>query len=685
MAKSQVKPYGNKRRIKITQNATQTPVGVICVALCYFIRWEHNMEKRIRRKKVKKVFSKDMQAWLLLVFVIVIILFLVLAGRIYYFNVWKGTKYAKKTYSQHTYTSNEIPYKRGDILDRNYTKLATCKTLYNVVISPKDILENKENVEPTIQALELYFGVNREEIETSLETNPTSKYRVVAREVTKAEVEKYEEMIKQQKELCKKSNTTLRIVGISLEKKFKRVYPSKTVACNVVGYSNSENRGLWGLELQYNESLNGVTGRSYAYYNQNSQLERTVKDAVNGDSIVTTIDVNIQSIVEKNIKLFMERLGAKNVAALVMNPNNGEIYAMSSNIQYNLNDPFNLEQVYTKEEVASWTKDEQEKKRNLMWQNYCISTGFEPGSTVKPLTIAVALEEHIASDHTWFVCDGGENVSGVPIRCVSTIGHGDLTLEGSMMKSCNDVMMQLVSKMGKSTFAKYQDIFNLGRKTGIDLPGETTGIVCSEEKLGPTELATSSFGQTMNVNMVQVASAVASVINGGYYYQPHMVKQIIDEQGNVVENIEGIVKRKTVSKETSDLIRKYLLSTVKDGTGSSAQVAGYSIGGKTGTAEKLPRKQGNYLVSFIGAVPMEKPEVLVYVVVDEPNVEDQAHSVYAQEVARDILDEILPFLEIYKDEQLLKEAMEEGVMPTIEPTITPTLEPTALPEATPEV
>lgn len=643
------------------------------------------MEKMNKKKKVKKVFNEKMQMWLLGCFAVIIVLFIVLAGVIYYYNMFKGETYAKKTFSQHTYTNSEIPYKRGDILDRNYTKLATSKTMYNVVISPKDILEEKENIEPTMEALELYFGVNKKDVREILETKGHLQYRVVAKEITKAQVDQYNEMLEQQKELCKKTDTKLKIVGISFEKKFKRVYPTKSTGCNVIGYANSENIGLWGLELQYSQKLNGVPGSSYGYYNQNSQLERTVKDAVNGNSIVTTIDVNIQSIVQKNIKKFMKRVGAKNVAALVMNPNNGEIYAMSSNIQYDLNNPFDLEQVYSKEEIAGWTDKEKDDKKNAMWQNYCVSVAFEPGSTVKPLTIAASLEENIANDHTWYLCNGGENVAGIPIRCVSTIGHGDLTLEGAMMKSCNDVMMQLVSVMGKSTFAKYQDIFNLGRKTGIDLPGENTGLVCSEEKLGPTELATSSFGQTMTVNMVQVASAVSSVINGGYYYKPHLVKQIIDEQGNVVENLDGVVKRKTVSKETSDLIRKYLRSTVKDGTGSTAQVAGYSIGGKTGTAEKHPRKQGNYLVSFIGAVPMEKPEVLVYVIVDEPNVEDQAHSIYAQEIVRDIFSEILPFLEIYQDEELIKEAQEEGVIPTLEPTITPTTEPTALPEATPEV
>ena len=294
-----------------------------------------------------------------------------------------------------------------------------------------------------------------------------------------------------------------------------------------------------------------------------------------------------------------------------------------------------------------------------MWSNFCVSYSYEPGSTYKPLTVAAALEENLYQDSTYFVCDGGQNVYGVPIRCVNRYGHGSLNLEGSLMESCNDVMMQIASKMGKETFARYQDVFNMGRKTGIDLPGENRGLVCSVEQLGPTELATSSFGQTLTVNMVQIASAISSVINGGNYYQPHVVKQIVDEEGNVVENIEGTLVRKTVSDKTSELLRKYLLATVDDGTGSTAQIKGYAIGGKTGTAEKQPRKQGNYLVSFIGAAPMDDPEVVVYAIVDEPQVADQAHSTYAQEVARNVMKEIFPYLGIYPDKQLLKKAKAE--------------------------
>ena len=600
-----------------------------------------------------------MQGRLLGTLFFILVFFLALVIRIGYINQTDGDRYAKKVLSQQTYMSNELEYKRGDILDRNSTKLATSRLLYNIIISPKDILEESEYRNPTINALTACFDVKESEIAKVLENKPNSQYAVILKNVDKDSVENYEKMVEEEEERCKKLDQTCPIVGVWFEKVYRRNYPLKDTACSVVGFSSNDNSGLWGLEQQYNEELNGVSGRVYGYYNQDSDLERTVKAAENGNSIVTTIDVNIQTIAEKKIDKFMKKTGAKNVAVLVMNPKNGEIYAMASNTKYDLNNAFDLEEVYSKSEVAKMTEEEKSEKLSEMWSNFCVSYSYEPGSTYKPLTVAAALEENLYNDNSYFVCDGGQNVSGVPIRCVSRYGHGSLNLQGSLMESCNDVMMQIVSKMEKETFARYQDVFNIGRKTGIDLPGETKGVVYSVDKLGPTELATSSFGQSLTVNMVQIAGAISSVINGGNYYQPHIVKQIIDEDGNVVKNIEGTLVRKTVSSKTSELLRKYLLATVNDGTGDTAKIAGYTIGGKTGTAEKQPRGQGNYLVSFIGAAPMEDPEVVVYAIVDEPQVADQAHSTYAQEVARNVMKEIFPYLGIYPDKELLKKAKAE--------------------------
>ena len=604
----------------------------------------------VRRKKEKKEkkFLRRMQSRLLVAFCAIVVLFIGLIGRIWFLTEKDGERYAKRVLSQQTYVSNEIPYQRGDIVDRNQTKLATSTAVYNLIIAPKTILEAKsteKNVnckEVTIQSLAQYFDVTEEELNKILEEKPNSQYTIVLKELDYDTVTAFEEIQENNKN----------IVGVWFEKKYKRKYPLKDIACDVIGFTTSDNTGLWGLEGYYNDELNGTAGREYGYYDADLKLERNVKSAINGNTLVTTIDANIQQIVQNKISDFMKETGGKNIAALVMNPNNGEIYAMSSQTTYDLNDPFDLTQVYDEKDVKNLTEEEKTKKLNEMWGNFCISSGYEPGSTFKPLTIAAALEENKTYDDEWFMCNGGEEVGGRWIKCVSRSGHGPLTLEGLLMESCNDGLMQIANRLGRSLFAKYQRNFNMGQKTGIDLPGEAYGLIHSEENLNSQELATSSFGQGLTTTMVQMASAISSVINGGNYYQPHVVKQILNDNGAVVKNISPVLVRKTISEDTSALIRKYMYATVEEGTGSAAQISGYSIGGKTGTAEKVPRGHGNYLVSFMGFAPVDKPQVVVYVIVDEPNVPDQAHSYIATNIVNEIMKDIFPFLDIYPDRKV---------------------------------
>lgn len=604
----------------------------------------------IHRKKEKKEkkFPRRMQSRVLGAFCVIVLLFIVLIGRILFLTEKDGERYAKKVLSQQTYVSNEIPYKRGDIVDRNQTKLATSVTVYSLIISPKTILEAKSEdkdvdcKEVTIQSLAQYFDVTEEELNTILTEKPNSQYTIVLKNLDYDTVTTFEEIQKKNKN----------IVGVWFEKKYKRKYPLKDVGCDVVGFTTADNTGLWGLEGYYNDELNGTSGREYGYYDSELNLERTVKESVNGNTLVMTIDANIQQIVQEKIADFMKETGGKNVAALVMNPNNGEIYAMASQTNYDLNNPFDLTQVYDKNEVENLTEEEKVEKLNQMWGNFCISNGYEPGSTFKPLTVAAALEENKVYDGETFFCDGGEEVAGRWIKCVARSGHGLLTLEGLLMESCNDGLMQIAQKLGRSLFAKYQRNFNIGEKTGVDLPGEASGLVHSEENLNPQELATSSFGQGLTTTMVQMGAAISSVINGGYYYQPHVVKQILNDNGAVVKNISPNLVRKTVSEKTSALIRKYMYATVEKGTATAAKISGYSIGGKTGTAEKVPRGDGNYVVSFIGFAPVKDPQVVVYVIVDEPNVKDQAHSYIATNIVNAIMKDIFPFLDIYPDKKV---------------------------------
>ena len=305
----------------------------------------------------------------------------------------------------------------------------------------------------------------------------------------------------------------------------------------------------------------------------------------------------------------------------------------------------------------------QEKAVEALKQNFCLTYTYEPGSTAKPFTIACGLETGTLTEDMTFMCDGSEQISGHTIHCVSRSGHGLETLSGALEDSCNDALMQMSYKIGGNNFAKYQQLFNFGLRTNIDLPGEsrTDTLIYKAEDLNTINLATNSFGQNFNVTMIQLASAYSSIVNGGSYYLPHVVNKLEDENGNTVEEISPTLLRQTISQETADTLKEYLKAVVDEGTGNTAKVDGYSMCGKTGTAQKFvldeegnatsQRAQGKYLVSFIGSVPADNPEVVIYVVVDEPNVEDQAHSSYAQNLAREILEEALPYMNIYPDEE----------------------------------
>ena len=420
------------------------------------------------------------------------------------------------------------------------------------------------------------------------------------------------------------------------------------------------------------------------------EFQRTVKKATNGNNVILTIDANVQRLVEKQIQKYNEETGAENISVLVMNPNNGEILAMASKNTYDLNNPRNLTSMYTQEQIDAMDEKATSDALMSMWSNFCVSSAYEPGSTYKPFTVAAALDEGVVKDSDYFNCDGGLTVSGVRIRCSNRSGHGSISLEKSLMESCNSALMVIGQKLGRTNFSKYNKIFGFGQKTGIDLPGETAGLIHSEEELNPVELATSSFGQTQTVTMVQMAAGFSSLVNGGDYYEPHIVKEIQNENGAIVKKNEPIVVKKTVSDKTSSLIRQYMKATVEEGTAAPAGVKGYSIGGKTGTAQKRPVTARKYLVSFLGCVPAENPEAVIYVIIDEPHVEDQAHSTYATEFASKIMKKILPFLGIYAENTDDVAKADSTAEPTAEPAATQkpddepeptaTEEPTAVPE-----
>lgn len=598
------------------------------------------MRNTVRNKKNRK-FTHKMQAKLLLVFCVVLIAMLGLIVRLVYLNHVDGERYAKRVLSQQTYTSTVIPYQRGSILDRKGTVLAASEKVYNIILDIKLMLGEDEYLNPTVKALtETFEGVKKDTIMDLVEKKPDSQYIILKKGISYEEVSAFK----------KKEEKDKNIYGVWFEEDYVRKYPYKTLGSDVIGFTSSGNVGNWGIEQYYNDQLNGINGIEYGYIDSGLKLEQTTKPAVNGNTIISTIDANVQGIIQEHIKKYNTENGSKNIGVIIMDPNNGEILAMASNAEYDLNNPTDLTPFYTKAEIDKMSEKDRLDALNAIWRNYTISDTYEPGSTFKPFTVSAGLEENIIHANDTYVCDGGQKIGGYYIRCTHV--HGTVTLAQALMLSCNDALMQIGAKEGKKLFYDYQNFFGIGHKTGIDLPGEASGILVPESGLGPTELATSSFGQTFTVSMIQMASGFSSLVNGGYYYQPHIMKQIINPAGATLQNFDKVLVKESVSAETSKFIRNAMYLTVEEGTATGAKVPGYKVGGKTGTAQKLPRADRRHLVSFIGAVPADKPQMVIYVVIDDPqNVEPSAQSSsIATKFAGEILKDILPFLGIYSSD-----------------------------------
>ena len=639
------------------------------------------MQRKRRKKRgnallTRKINSK-MRMKLVWLFGIVVLAFVGLGIRITVINASQGKQYSKQvlSQSQQKYDSRVIPFKRGDITDRNGVVLATSEKVYKVILDCKVVNTKEEYVEPTIKALVDVLGLDEKTIREKLEdeTTKSSQYQILQSNVSINQKKAFEDYTDVSSDEAKETLTKEEIAersnvkGVWFEEDYRRVYPLNSTASHLVGFTYTGNTADWGIEGYYSSTLNGVNGRQFGYYNSDDDVEQTIIDPVNGNSVQSTIDLNIQQVVEKYIDKFMTGMangprgeqGAANVGVVVANPKNGEILAMATDNPYDLNNPRDLTPYYSDEEIQKMKdKDGGTMLKALygIWQNYCISDAFEPGSTVKPLTIGAALDADVVQPTDTFVCDGYQKFGDTMIRCsIYPRAHGTETLSDLIKHSCNDGLMQIGALLGPEEFLKYQKIFNFGSTTGIDLPGEATGILHSEENLssGSTELASASFGQGYTCTMIQEIAAICSAINGGYYYQPHVVSKIMNEDGDVIKDIQPVVTKQTVSSDVSALIRQYMGAVMEsDGTGATAKVDGYSMGGKTGTAQKYPREDKKYLVSFIGFAPLDDPQVVVYVVVDEPNAESQADSLYAQYLYKGIMTEILPYLNIFQDEEV---------------------------------
>ena len=652
----------------------------------------NNQSSRMRKQQNTTRFRPYMRAKLVVFCIIVLLAILVLVGRLINITSTSEAKYKKQVLSQQKYDSTTLPYKRGEILDRNGSTLAYSEKVYNVILDIKVMLDDEANYAPTLNALDICFDVDMDKIKAYVAGNETSQYYKVAKQVSYNEKAAYEEYVAKQEEAAKaeakakdEKYTGAHIKGIWFEEEYVRKYPYSTLASDVLGFTGKDNAGQFGLEEYYNDVLNGTTGREYGYLNDDSELQRTIKPADNGHSIVSTLDLNIQKIVENVIDSYNEELrdnhragdGAENMAVVVMDVNNGSVLAMATNKGFDCSNPYDLSAFYSDEEVelmrermvdADTGKEPTESTRNTIseysyvlnqrWRNFCLSDTYEPGSVAKPFTVAMCLEEGVVHEGDTWLCEGTLYRGGWPITCHEKSGHGIVGLSYSIQESCNVAMMYMSEKLGAEKFAQYQNAFGFGLKSNIDLTGEarTASLIHTIDTMGVSELATSSFGQGFQVSMIQMAASFSSLVNGGYLYQPQMVRQILDENGNVVENIEPLLIKQTVSASTSEKIVQYCNATVVDGTGAKAKPAGYAVGGKTGTSETIPRGNREYVVSFMGYAPAEDPQVLVYVVIDRPNVPDQSVSTkYACWMARDIFADMLPYMNIFMTEELTEE------------------------------
>lgn len=607
---------------------------------------QYSYRRRRRRGKPKR-FSRKMCITVFLVFCVCLFTFGVLLFKIYRINSKDGDRYRKEALSQQSYTNTVLNYQRGDVKDRNNTTLAVSVRKYDLVLEPRTLGKDEKKKQATVDAIAKTFGVASSVVEEVIQKKPNSMYEHIdgLKELPAKKVDKFKKQIKKE-----------RLEGVWFEEVYKRNYPMKTVGASIIGFMNSNNQGTYGVEEQYNSVLNGTTGREYGYFDSNMNLQRTIKEAKDGNSVVLTIDANVQKIIEDEIADFQKNgTGAKTIAMMVMNPKNGEILAMASNSTFDLNDPQNLASMYSEQKIAAMTDKEKNENLLSMWSNFCVGSAYEPGSTFKPFTIAAALDENIISGKSTFQCNGVKKVADREIHCSNRNGHGMLDLRHALMESCNAALMDIGLGLGRNKFSKYNKLYGFGQRTGVDLPGETSGLIHTKEELNPVELATSSFGQTQTVTMVQMLSGFSSLINGGNYYQPHLVKEIQNSNGDVVKTIDPVVVKRTTSEDTSSKLRSYLKSTVEEGTAAPAQVKGYSIGGKTGTAEKRPVSAKKYLVSFIGCEPAEDPEVAYYVIIDEPHVKDQAHSTYATEFSSKVMKRVLPFLGQYASSSQTKQ------------------------------
>ncbi len=561
------------------------------------------------------------------VFILVMLLVLgIMATRMIGIMVIKGDYYSQRATAIQE-RERSIKAKRGVIYDRNGVILAGNKPVCSISVIHNQITNTEEVIENLSTLLDMDTQTVREKVE---------KYS--SREKIKSNVDK----------TTADQIRALDMDGVMVDEDYKRYYPYDTLASKVIGFTGADNQGIVGIEVYYDDILMGEEGSintltdSRGIEIENAAESRVESEA--GNNLILSIDVNIQQYVEQMAMQVLEKKNANRVCIIIMNPQNGEIYALADVPEYDLNNPFTLN--VEKEDGTEATTDD----LNQMWRNFCINDTYEPGSTFKIITSTAAFEEGVVSVQDGFYCPGYRIVGDRRIRCHKTVGHGSQTFEQGIMNSCNPVFMDIGARVGTEKFYDNMEKLGLFEKTGIDLPGEGSSIFHKQDNVGEVELATMSFGQSFQITPLQLMRAVSAVVNGGTLVTPHFGVYITDSNNNIIEKLEYDTESGVVSEETSETMKTLLRAVVDEGTGKRAYVEGYSIGGKTATSEKLPRSSNKYISSFIGFAPAENPEIIAMVLIDEPEGIYYGGTIAAP-VIGDIYENILPYMGIDKEEE----------------------------------
>ena len=558
----------------------------------------------------------------MIVFVAVFFIMMFLIGRLVYLMIFCSEYYGNKAENLHE-RERDIKAARGKLLDANGTVLATNKSVCTISV----IHNQMEEPEKVIAMLVKELGIPEE----------TARKRV----------EKVSSIERVKTNVAKETGDAIRAYGLSgvkVDEDYKRYYPYGTLASKVLGFTGADNQGILGLEVKYDEYLQGTNGKILTLTDARGiEIENAGEsrlEPVNGYDLCLSLDYNIQMYCEQAAKKVCTKKSADSVSVIVMNPQNGELMAMVNYPEFDLNDPFTL--VGDNGEAVS--AEEKQNLLNKMWRNQCISDTYEPGSTFKIITAAAALEEGVVKLDDAFFCPGYKIVEDRRIRCARTTGHGAETFETGIMNSCNPVFMELGERLGAENFVGYFKQFGLLSKTNIDLPGEAGTIMHKTENIGPVELATISFGQSFQITPIQLVTTVSSIINGGTRVTPHFGVSVQDADGNTVKTFSYETHKNICTAETSETMRYLLEKVVSEGTGKNAKIEGFSIGGKTATSQTLPRSDHKYISSFLGFAPADNPQVLVLVVINNPQGIYYGGTIAAP-VAKEIFENILPYLD----------------------------------------